>query len=328
MTSTAASKVQKYVFPAFLAMAALALTGASCDKATVSPVEAEQVVTAIDKAEGKTPAAADQDQAGAAKAVPAAAPAEPVSGVDVGALDEAKKQRFYALSDTLQSPCGKAHSLRTSLAEDQACKRGPFAARYVLELLADEATDAEVKEVYEAKYKPADTNKTFQLDGVPYSGAPDAPVKVVEFYDYGCPSCKQFAPVLAEAMSAFPSDAVLFYKQFPLPGHQYSKGAAQAALAAAKQDKFAEMHAILFAKAPYHRKPELLGYAKSLGLDLARFEADMEAVLPRVEAEIVEGDAAGVNGTPTTFINGRTYEGPMHPKYIRLWIEEELAVNR
>ena len=52
------------------------------------------------------------------------------------------------------------------------------------------------------------------------------------------------------------------------------------------------------------------------------------AALGRVEADIAEGNAAGVNGTPTVYINGQKYEGPMHPKYISLWIEEELAVNR
>ncbi len=317
--------VQKYLFPAFLALSVVALAGASCDKGSnITPVTADNadVVRAIDNAEGQGSAKAAQP-----KSQPPPA-AEPVSGVDVSALDEAKQSRFYALADVLASPCGKAHSLRTSLAEDKDCKRAPFAVRYVLEMLTDEADDKDIKQFYQDRYKKGLERKSIELSATPSSGPPDAPVKVVEFYDYGCPSCKQFAPILKEAVAGFPDQVVVYYKQFPLSGHVNSKPAAQAALAADKQEKFEEMHAMLFAKAPYHAKPQLLGYAKQLGLDMARFEADFAAARAHVETHQKQGNAAGVNGTPTTYINGLMYEGPYHPKYIRMWIEEELAVNR
>lgn len=334
VTISASSQVQKYVFPAFLAVSVVALSGASCDKKSAASPEAGEVVAAIDKAEGKpqtTPATSGDKPAVATGDKPAAAPAtpaEPVPGVDVSKLDEAKAKRFYALADTLPSPCGKAHSLRTSLAEDQSCKSASFAARYAVEMLADEASDSEIKEYYELRYKNTGARKTFKLDAAPYSGAPDAPVKVVEFFDYGCPSCKMYAPILKEALSAYPDQAVLYFKQFPLPAHVHSKGAAQAALAAHEQGKFQAMHELLFARAPNHRKPELTEYAKAIGLDMGRFEANYNAALSRVEADIAEGNAAGVNGTPAIFINGKEYKGPNHPKYLGLWIEEELAVNR
>jgi protein-disulfide isomerase len=333
------SHVQQYVFPVFLAISAIALGGSSCDKRSAANPEAGDVVAAIDKAEGKpgaeaSPASGDQTaqpSAGTPKPAPAA-PAtppstDPIPGVDVSKLDEAKAKRFYALASTLPSPCGKAHSLRTSITEDTSCKRASFAVRYVVEMLADEASDSDAKEYYELHYKDT-PRKTFKLDGVPYTGAPDAPVKVVEFYDYGCPSCKQYEPLLQEGLSAFPDQAVLFYKQFPLPGHVNSKPAAQAALAAHEQGKFKAMHDLLFAKSPNHTRAELTSYARSVGLDMGRFEATFNAVRGKVEADIAEGNAAGVDGTPTVFINGKKYEGPHHPKYIGLWIEEELAVNR
>jgi protein-disulfide isomerase len=330
VTISASSQVHKYVFPAFLAVSVVALSGASCDKKSAASPEAGEVVAAIDKAEGKPQAtpAATGDKPGNKPAPASVAPAEPVPGVDVSKLDEAKAKRFYALADTLPSPCGKAHSLRTSLAEDQSCKQASFAARYAVEMLVDEADDSEIKEFYELRYKNDAPRKTFKVDGAPYTGAPDAPVKVVEFFDYGCPSCKMFVPILKEALAQYPDQAVIYYKQFPLPSHVHSKGAAQAALAAHEQGKFQAMHELLFAKAPNHRKPELTEYAKALGLDMGRFEANYNAALPRVEADIAEGNAAGVNGTPAIFINGKEYKGPLHPKYVGLWIEEELAVNR
>lgn len=332
------SHVQKYLFPVFLAMSAIALGGASCDKKSAENPGADEVVTALDKAEGK-PAAEANPAAGKAAdsaATPAAsAPAtppstDPIPGVDVSSLDEAKAKRFYALASTLPSPCGKAHSLRTSITEDTSCKRASFAARYVIEMLSDEASDSDAKTYYELHYNPkgGTARKSFKLDRTPHSGAPDAPVKVVEFFDYGCPTCKQYVPFLKEALLPFPDQAVLYYKQFPLPSHVHSKGAAQAALAAHEQGKFQEMHELLFARSPNHTKPELTSYAKSLGLDMARFEASFASVRSTVEADVAEGNAAGVAGTPTVFINGVPYEGPHHPKYMSLWIEEELAVNR
>ena len=71
-----------------------------------------------------------------------------------------------------------------------------------------------------------------------------------------------------------------------------------------------------------------MGYAKQIGLDPTQFEAAYNAVAPQVVADVAQGDAAGVDATPTLFFNDRKYEGPMHPKYIAMWIEEELAVNR
>jgi protein-disulfide isomerase len=314
------SYVQRYVFSVFLALSVVALAGASCDKKTAASSDgANDVVRAIDQVEGK----GTTNTAGTARPVSR----EPIPGVDLADLDDRKIDRFYGLVDSLQSPCGKTHSLRTSLTSDRECKRAPFAARYVIQLLSDELDEGEVKQFYELRYK-ASEQKSFSLEGTPHSGPPDAPVKLVEFFDYGCGACKQFAPILKEAISAFPDDAVLFYKQFPLPKHPNSKLAAQAALAAHAQGKYVEMHELLFDKAPLHRKPELTEYARSLGLNMQKFEADFAAMLPRVEADVTDGDKAGIMGTPTLYINGRVYEGPSHPRYIQLWIEEELAVNR
>lgn len=345
ITMRVSSHVQQYLFPVFLAISAIALGGSSCDKRSAANPEADEVVAAIDKVEGNDPkpgqgkdphAGHDHGDgkaqaAGTAAPKPAAGPppsSDPIPGVDVSKLDQDKAKRFFTLASTLPSPCGKAHSLRTSILEDTTCKRSSFAARYVIEMLADEAEDPQVKSFYEAHYKDQAAPRTFKLDGVPHSGAPDAPVKVVEFFDYGCPSCKQFVPILKEALGQFPDQAVLFYKQFPLPSHVLSKGAAQAALAAHQQGKFQQMHERLFARSPNHSRPELSQYAKEIGLDMARFEATFTAMLGKVEADLAEGNAAGVDGTPAIFINGKEYQGPAHPKYLAMWIEEELAVNR
>ena len=115
---------------------------------------------------------------------------------------------------------------------------------------------------------------------------------------------------------------------FPLSQHKDSKSAAQAAVAAHRQGKFHEMHEILFERSPAHIRADVISYARELGLDIAKFETDYAAAAAVVEGEIAEGQAVGVDHTPTLFFNGKEYQGPLHSKYLGLWVEEEIAVNR
>jgi protein-disulfide isomerase len=196
-------------------------------------------------------------------------------------------------------------------------------------LLGDGASDDEVQEVYQQRYKKEEPKRGFRLgDEVPHSGPADGRVVMVEFFDYGCPACREFAPQLVEALQAFPTDVVLYYKHFPLAAHEHSKGAAQAAVAASRQGKFQEMHLKLFENAHAHEREALFKYARELGLDMPRFEKDFAAAEAQVNADKKEGEGAGVQGTPNLYINGRSYEGPLWAKYLKMWIEEELAVNR
>jgi len=306
------------------------LAGASCsEKSSAKPpaqANPKDIIAAADSAGGSPAPAGDTgDTAGKPAAGGAAATGE-IPGVDIKKLDARQQKLFNELADSLTSPCGKAHSLRTSATSDATCKRAPFAARYVAGLAAVGFSADEIRHFYDSKYKPGKT-VTFDFAGVPFSGTPDAPVKLVEFFDFGCPACQRAKPLLDELLSRNEGKVVLYYKQYPLPKHTDSKTAAQAALAAHAQGKYKEMHDILFEKAPRHTKSDVTGYAKQLGLDMKKFEADFAAALPRIESEVKEGDAKGVEYTPTIFFNGRLIDSP-DPRLYELWIEEEMAVNR
>ena len=251
----------------------------------------------------------------------------PLQGVDLGKLDADKQQVFYRLVGSLTSPCGKSHDLRMSYATDTACKRAPFAVKFVVEMLGDEASEAIIREVYGKLYATAPAVK-IDYSKAPRFGPNDAPVRLAEFFDYACSHCIDFKPVLDEVLAKFEGQVVMYYFMFPMPVSPYSASAAQAALAAHAQGKFKEMHAILFSKSPEHQKEAVKGYAASLGLDAAKFEADYEAAGAQVQADHAIGKAAGVTGTPGFFVNENLYEGPQVPKYINLWIEQEMAVNR
>lgn len=275
-------------------------------------------------------AMAAMDRAGSGSETAQEGPVDktPLPGIDVTKLSDDKQETFYKLVGSLSSPCGKAHSLRTSFTSDKECRRAPFAVRYVKTLLEDEINESLVREAYEQKYKPVEKKVSFDVSKAPHIGNDDAAVRLVEFYDYGCPHCAVFKPMMDQVVADRGDKIVEYFMMFPLDKHPDSKSAAQAALAAADQGNFKRMHDVLFEKAPQHDHEHVTDYAKSIGLDLGKFEASYAAEAGHVDSDLKQGEAAGVDSTPTLFFNDRKYEGPMHPKYIEMWIDEELAVNR
>ncbi|MBA3539275.1 MAG: thioredoxin domain-containing protein [Deltaproteobacteria bacterium] len=280
---------------------------------------------------GDTGAINALDRAGSDTAPLATGPVDtaPLDGIDVSKLEGDKLKLFYKLVGSYNSPCGKAHSLRTSYTTDTSCKRAPFAVRYVLAMIEDEAAEETIREYYTGKYAPKGGPVKLDVSKAPRAGNEDAPIRLVEFFDYACPHCAAFSPVMEAVMSAKEGKVVEYFLMYPLEGkHPDSKSAAQAALAAQAQGKFKEMHAVLFAKSPQHGREAVMGYAKELGLDMGKFETDYTAAAAQIAKDQKQGEAGGVESTPTLFFNDRKYEGPMVPKYIGMWIDEELAVNR
>jgi protein-disulfide isomerase len=103
----------------------------------------------------------------------------------------------------------------------------------------------------------------------------------------------------------------LWFRHFPLKeAHPEAEGAARAAFAAQQQGKFWPMHDLLFASQGALDWKSLVGHAKKLGLDPAKFEADAkgDAAKKRIDKDVAEGDQVGVDGTPTVFVNGRRCE--------------------
>jgi protein-disulfide isomerase len=146
------------------------------------------------------------------------------------------------------------------------------------------------------------------LTDSPMRGKKDAPVTIVEFSDYQCPFCARAEPLMEEALQKFPNDVRFVYKQFPLTSiHPFALGAAKAALAAGKQGKYWEMHKKLFDNDRALTPDDLKKYAGEIGLDVAKWEKDMDSkeVQDQISQEQAQARAAGVRGTPTIFIGGR-----------------------
>lgn len=296
------------------------LAGGACEKKANKPNDTG-AMNALDKAA--------QGPSGSSATAEGPTDTTPLAGVELGKLEGDKLQTFYKLVGSLKSPCGKAHSLRTSFSSDTSCKRAPFAVRYIVALLEDEAPETAVREEYTKKYEKAGAPVVLDVSKAPHIGNDDARIKLVEFFDYECPHCAAFKPGMEQVLADKSGQVAAYFLMFPIESkHPDSRSAAQAALAASQLGKFREMHDKLFEEMPRHNRESVTGYAKSLGLDAAAFAKAYDASSGQVTSDLKQGEKAGVDSTPTLFFNDRKYEGPMHPKYIEMWIDEELAVNR
>jgi len=145
------------------------------------------------------------------------------------------------------------------------------------------------------------------IDGDPVRGAQNARVTIVEFSDFQCPFCAEASQQVKLLLAKYPNDVKLVFKQFPLDTHSQAALSAEAALAAQAQGKFWEMHDKLYANFRSLSRVRILAWAHEIGLDLPRFTADLDGhkYASRVAAEEKQGEDAGVEGTPTFFIDGR-----------------------
>ncbi len=142
-------------------------------------------------------------------------------------------------------------------------------------------------------------------------GPEKALVTLVEYGDFQCPYCGRAEPIVRELLADF-GDLRYVWRHLPLSDvHPWAQVASEAAEAAAAQGKFWEMHNLLLAhKGPFSAH-DLVAYAESLGLDVARFEGDLRrhAGAAHVAEDVDSADLSGVSGTPTFFINERRHQG-------------------
>jgi len=139
-------------------------------------------------------------------------------------------------------------------------------------------------------------------------GAEHAPVIVVEYGDFECPNCRQAQSAVQLLLERFAERARFAFRHFPLEDvHPHALAAAQAAECAGGQGQFWGMHDLLFANQAHLGPKDLHRYADRLGLDMARYTAEMgdQVYLQRVREHVQSGMASGVRGTPGFFVNGR-----------------------
>ena len=167
----------------------------------------------------------------------------------------------------------------------------------------------------------------------PARGPRDALVTIVAFSDFQCPFCSRVEPTLAQVRERYGADVRIVWRNNPLPFHQNAMPAAEAALEARAQggeDKFWQMHDLLFANQHALERADLTTYANQVGLDQGRFQRALASGTHRtaIQADMALAQRLGANGTPSFFINGVALTGAQPVEAFSRVIDQELVVAR
>ncbi|MBW2526511.1 MAG: thioredoxin domain-containing protein [Deltaproteobacteria bacterium] len=258
-------------------------------------------------------------------------PLAELPGIDSSALTPREKREWHSYLTESLAPCPDLPiNLHQCVAERRDCPACAPAARYLMQLVRSGRPKSQALDLFEMRFDP-DRLRTIVVGDSATVGPADAPVTIVEFSDFECPSCRRMSLVLEEILALFPKKVRLVYKHYPISYHPYAEVAARAAVAAQKQGKFWPMHKACFANPDRLTDSDLRGYATAIGLDLEQFDRDFAAehVRRQVERERKQGDGLGVRGTPTLFINGRevplgALDDPLRD--LKSWIDVELEM--
>ncbi len=166
------------------------------------------------------------------------------------------------------------------------------------------------------------------------TGNASSTITLTEYSDFQCPACAFYYPIVEKTLKERGDKIRFIYRNFPLPQHQNAMSAAQAAGAAGKQGQFWEMYSMIFGT---HDKWEnstttvdtFREYAVKLGLDIQKFDADYlsDDVKQKILNDEQQGSAAGINSTPTFYLNGKKTKMPENSVDFVKLIDEAISTK-
>jgi len=179
----------------------------------------------------------------------------------------------------------------------------------------------------EAVQPPAVVNFS-DLEARPSQGPKNAPVTVVEFSDFHCPFCKKVTPAIEQLMKTYEGKIRRVWRHFPLPFHTGADRTHEASECAFEQGKFWEYHDKLFETIGGDRSDAALtDLAKQSGLNTKKFEQCLTSGKYKdlIQKEMAAGSQAGVDGTPSFFINGQMVAGAYPYEHFQGMVENALT---
>ena len=148
-------------------------------------------------------------------------------------------------------------------------------------------------------------------------GNPEATITIVEYSDFQCPACALYYPIVERLINESSTTIRFVYRHFPLTQHANAIPAAQSAEAAGKQGKFWEMYSMIFDTQDEWTdskdvKKIFANYAVKLGLDIEKYNTDIvsKEIMDKINSDMKSGVKAGINSTPTFYVNGEKIENP------------------
>jgi protein-disulfide isomerase len=172
------------------------------------------------------------------------------------------------------------------------------------------------------------------LKGQPFEGAKDAKVTIVKYSDFQCPFCKRgYDTIENQVLKQYDGKVKYYFKNYPLNFHPWAEPSAIAAECAKQQkaEAFWKVYKGYFENQqsvnPQNVKEKAQEFLKDSGIDMAKWNEcyDQKKTLPQVKAEMAEGAALGVTGTPAFFVNGRMLVGAQPFEKFKDIIDDELA---
>jgi protein-disulfide isomerase len=210
-------------------------------------------------------------------------------------------------SEPVEDPQEQIRILRAELA---VMRKELGALRGVVAKVLSAVDGGKLDSQKRAKSPPDTTIYDIALGSSPVLGRPDAPVIIVEFVDFQCPYCIREYPKLKAIMKEYPDNVKVVFKHFPLGSHKKAKpvhAAAELARIQGGSALFWKMHDKIMAKPREVDVSDLRKYAKSLDLDLTKFDelmGDKNRINALLSTDLSEARKCKVRGTPTVFING------------------------
>ncbi len=249
-----------------------------------------------------------------------------VPGFDFGRLPApAKRELLSVLTDEFDY-CGRPLTLLASLKKGDACKHTRRLVGLAATLAADGSAASEII-VSLSKYNQG-FNKgraSFKPDERQCLGPKDAKVTLVEFSDFECPFCAAARPILEDYVKARPQ-VRLCWMAYPLPMHPNAVFAGQAALFARDGGKFWQLHDALFDNQLSISEDFIRQLLGKQGLDVKAFDKAVAAkkYVDELDASKEAGKKAGVDSTPSIFVNGRKYTLGLNVESLSLAVDDEL----
>jgi protein-disulfide isomerase len=255
--------------------------------------------------------------------------------VDFKGMTPAQQKEALDLLRAEPCTCGCDMKLAECRIMDPKCHDSRALAYIVTEGIRNRRTAAQIHD--DLIHSPiaklrADQNRILgdpvkiNIAGSPSRGPANAKVTLVEYSDFECPYCSLAVPQIDQLVKTYPNDIRLVFKQFPLDMHPHAIIAAEASLAANAQGKFWEMYEKLFAGHKHLTRDSIFAMAKDLNLDMVRFTHDMDshAYLKEIRQDLAEGEHDGVFGTPSLFVNGKPYHGPIQVSMLNPILQDEI----
>ncbi|MFW5967613.1 MAG: DsbA family protein [Persicimonas sp.] len=249
-------------------------------------------------------------------------------GMGFDQLEPDERQKFVDIAESEVCPCPDAgESLDECLQKpEEACEMARSVAGMIGGAVRQGLSETDILDRVAKQVEAAEEEHDFTLEDSPKKGADDPEVVVVEFADFECPHCKMASQVLTNIAEEYDDEVAVYFKFFPLQPQGNAELAARASVAAHKQDRFWQMHDLIFENQRSLSRDKLMQFARRIGLNVDKFKEDMEGEEAKslVQRDKAEGQKAEITGTPAVFIDGQRHTGAVSQQALVSAIEAKL----